>query len=251
MMTKEEFTQIRESLSLTKKEMAEKIGVKPMLLGRYESGGCRIPEAVEELVKALVAPKAPAEEEKAALKQDASGDIEDIPAFVKNIRETLNLTKSAFAGMIGVSGSAIGFYENGMRKPKDEILQKIKALQQQAEMAQSAPADASEKEETVSEEIKKEAAPAPEKEPEKAEEANPAAEKKPAEKKKKAAPAKAEAPAATDAPAVYVQSVMGGTITTKEILSRIPADAEKVYVKPEENAAYWVKGDESGSITLW
>ena len=39
---------------------------------------------------------------------------------------------------------------------------------------------------------------------------------------------------------------MGGVITTEEILKRIQTDADEVYVKPEENKAYWVKGEESG-----
>ena len=50
---------------------------------------------------------------------------------------------------------------------------------------------------------------------------------------------------------IIIQSVLGGTITPEEVLSRIPADADVVYIKPEENKAYWVKGSESGSIDLW
>ena len=43
---------------------------------------------------------------------------------------------------------------------------------------------------------------------------------------------------------------MGGEITPEEILSRI-GDVDKVYIKVEENAAYWVKGDETGAINIW
>ena len=45
--------------------------------------------------------------------------------------------------------------------------------------------------------------------------------------------------------------MLGGTITIEEIKKRIPADAESVYVKPEENKAYWVKGEETGDVDLW
>ena len=66
----------------------------------------------------------------------------------------------------------------------------------------------------------------------------PIEEKKPAREKKSTA-------------TVIIQSTMGGSITTEEILSRLPDGVEKIYIKPEENAAYWVKGDESGSVKLW
>ena len=189
-MTKEELTQIRESLSLTKKEFAEKIGVKPMLLGRYESGGCKIPDAVAEAAKALVEPVE-----------------EDTSALIKQIRESLSLSKSALAKLVGVSPSAVGNYENGKSKPKDEILSKIKELVKE-EAGPAAPVD------------EEQAAAAPIEE-----------EKKPT--------------------SIVIESKMGGTITTEEILSRLPDGCDTVYVKPEENAAYWVKGAESGVINLW
>ena len=44
---------------------------------------------------------------------------------------------------------------------------------------------------------------------------------------------------------------MGGQISVDEILARVPADVEKVYVKPEENKAYWISKKSAGSIDLW
>ena len=49
---------------------------------------------------------------------------------------------------------------------------------------------------------------------------------------------------------IIIQSPMGGTITPEEIIARIGA-AEKIYVRVDENKAYWVKGEETGSIDLW
>ena len=49
---------------------------------------------------------------------------------------------------------------------------------------------------------------------------------------------------------IIIQSLMGGEITPEEILSRV-GDVDKVYFKVEENAAYWVKGDETGAINIW
>ena len=70
----------------------------------------------------------------------------------------------------------------------------------------------------------------------------PEAEKAPARKRtaKKAAP-KNE---------VIIQSPMGGAITPAEILAKTgPVDS--VYVRVDENKAYWVKGEETGSVDLW
>ena len=102
-----------------------------------------------------------------------------------------------------MSGTAIGNYESGKRKPKDEILSKIEDLVKEA--ASASPVD--EKQDS------------------------------PAEKNK--------------ITSIVIESQMGGSISTDEILSRLPDGCDKVYVKPEENAAYWVKGTESGIVKLW
>ena len=49
---------------------------------------------------------------------------------------------------------------------------------------------------------------------------------------------------------VIIQSPMGGEITGDEILARI-GEVDKVYVRVDENKAYWVKGEETGDIDLW
>ena len=49
---------------------------------------------------------------------------------------------------------------------------------------------------------------------------------------------------------VVIQSPMGGSITPEEIIKKTgPVDA--VYVRVDENKAYWVQGDETGSVDLW
>ena len=48
------------------------------------------------------------------------------------------------------------------------------------------------------------------------------------------------------------QSAMGGSVTPAEIAAKIPKEAEKVYVKIEENMIYWVgKHGETGSTEIW
>jgi membrane protein involved in colicin uptake len=72
-----------------------------------------------------------------------------------------------------------------------------------------------------------------------------AAEKKPAAKK----PA-AKKPAAKKAAEVIIQSPLGGEITSAEILDRV-GKVDKVYVRVDQNKAYWVNGEETGSVDLW
>ena len=88
----------------------------------------------------------------------------------------------------------------------------------------------------------------------------PAAEKaaKPAAKKAVAAVAEAAAekkPAARKTATkktaeVVIQSPLGGEITGAEILART-GNVDKVYVRVDENKAYWVRGTETGSVDLW
>ena len=69
--------------------------------------------------------------------------------------------------------------------------------------------------------------------------------KKPAEKK----PAVKKA-AAKKTAEVIIQSPLGGEITGAEILARV-GEVDKVYVRVDENKAYWVRGEETGSVDLW
>ena len=66
------------------------------------------------------------------------------------------------------------------------------------------------------------------------------AEKKPAVKKA----------AAKKTAEVIIQSPLGGEITGAEILARV-GEVDKVYVRVDENKAYWVRGEETGSVDLW
>ncbi len=73
------------------------------------------------------------------------------------------------------------------------------------------------------------------------------ADKKPVAKK----PA-AKKPAAKKAPKneVIIQSPMGGVITPAEVLKKV-GPVDQVYVRVDENKAYWVRGEETGSVDLW
>ena len=88
----------------------------------------------------------------------------------------------------------------------------------------------------------------------------PAAEKAVKPAAKKAVTAAAEAAAEKKSAArktatkktaeVVIQSPLGGEITSAEILARV-GNVDKVYVRVDENKAFWVRGEESGSVDLW
>lgn len=53
---------------------------------------------------------------------------------------------------------------------------------------------------------------------------------------------------------VSIQSVLGGSISVDEIIARVHAsapDAQEIYVKTEENKAYYVGKTSKGFVVLW
>ena len=67
---------------------------------------------------------------------------------------------------------------------------------------------------------------------------------------KPAAKKAAAKPAAKKAVEVIIQSPMGGNITPEAILAKV-GKADKIYIRVDENKAYWVRGKETGSVDLW
>ncbi len=50
---------------------------------------------------------------------------------------------------------------------------------------------------------------------------------------------------------IYVQSPLGGNITPEEIAEKIPAGADCVFVRVDQNKLWWVKDEETGSENIW
>ena len=59
--------------------------------------------------------------------------------------------------------------------------------------------------------------------------------------------AKEKKPASNE---IIIQSPMGGNITPAEILAKT-GPVDKVYIRVDENKAFWVRGEENGSVELW
>ena len=51
-------------------------------------------------------------------------------------------------------------------------------------------------------------------------------------------------------PAIVIQSPLGGEITPEEIIAKT-GPADKIYVRIDQNKAYWVRGEETGDVDLW
>lgn len=71
--------------------------------------------------------------------------------------------------------------------------------------------------------------------------------------KKEAAPAKTSKPkkaTSSKQTAIVIQSPMGGEITTEDILAKV-GDVDKAYVRVDQNAIYWIKGEKSGAVNIW
>ena len=74
--------------------------------------------------------------------------------------------------------------------------------------------------------------------------------KKVAAKKPVAKKPAAKKSAAKNAAEVIIQSELGGEITADAILAKV-GEVEKIYVRVDQNKAYWVRGEETGSVDLW
>ena len=151
---------------------------------------------------------------------------------IKELREKYKLTQAALAKSLGVSSITISAVETGRTKVSDHLSAKIQEVYGENVEAET------KRGKTAAKAAAKKAKPARKKTAAAAETA--AAEVNKIEKKAKR----------TKKAKVVIQSPMGGEITTEDILKKI-GEAETVYVRVDQNKAYWVKGDETGSVELW
>ena len=149
---------------------------------------------------------------------------------IKEFRQSQGLSQPKLAKALGIGVSTIGGYETGRINPSQKIFDKIKEVFG-VDLTAAEPAPVVEEKKPAKRAAKK---------------------KEAVEEKVEVAEEKVEAveEKALPSPTIIIQSAMGGEITVEEILARV-GDVEKVYVKPEENAAYWVRGEESGAVALW
>ena len=145
--------------------------------------------------------------------------------------------------------------EIGVRKAAEEAgvaWQTVSKWKKDAEKELTTPADIKAAVEGVAEVIapvvEEKAAPAVE------EKAAPAVEEKAAPVVEEKAATTVKAEKTEEQVELIIESTMGGQISADEIIKRVKEkrnDAAKIYVKPEENKAYFTYGDSVGHIELW
>ena len=191
---------------------------------------------------------------------------------IKEFRLSQNLSRNDLAAALGISVSSEQSYEYGYRNPSKKVIEKIKEVYgvdlnaPETAVAEAAPIE--EKKPAVEEKPARrgrkkkdsaEAAPVPIVEEKVGETL--AKPKRGRKKKEQPTPAPVDesllkmqndADTAVRAlvTAVIIQSPMGGEIDVNEILAKV-GPVDKVYVRVDQNAAYWVRGDESGAVNLW
>ena len=143
---------------------------------------------------------------------------------IKEFRIAQGLSQPKLAKALGIGTSTVGGYESGRINPSEKVIAKIKEIFN-VDLNDAKPAP--EKKAPA----KKAAAPAKK-----------STARKPV-RAKKAVPAEEKTE-------IILQSPMGGEITTEEILAKV-GKVDKVYVRIDQNAAYWVKGEDSGAVNLW
>ena len=145
--------------------------------------------------------------------------------------------------------------EIGVRKAAEEAgvaWQTVSKWKKDAEKELTTPADIKAAVEGVAEVIapvvEEKAAPAVE------EKADPVVEEKAAPVVEEKAATTVKAEKTEEQVELIIESTMGGQISADEIIKRVKEkrnDAAKIYVKPEENKAYFTYGDSVGHIELW
>ena len=147
---------------------------------------------------------------------------------IKELRKSKKLTQAAFAEAIGVKAGNITAIETGRRKMTEEVHSKIKevfGVDVEPEVKKKAATKKTEKKTT-----------------------------KKTTKKATSTPKKSQ-----EKKGLVIQSPMGGEITPDEILVKISTatkgsrvgNVDTIYVRVDENKAYWVKGKKNGSVDLW
>lgn len=164
---------------------------------------------------------------------------------IKEFRQSQGLSQPKLAKALGIGVSTVGGYETGKINPSQKVLDKIREVYgvdlnaPEAAPAKKAARKAAPKAEAKAAPAKKAAKPA------KAEKAAKA--EKPAKAAVPKKPVRSRAKKETD---IIIQSPLGGEITLTDILAKV-GDVDRVYVRVDQNAAYWVKGEASGAVNLW
>lgn len=162
-------------------------------------------------------------------------EMEVLIMTIRELRKDRKLSQTEFAKSIGIGLSSIAAYEAGKRNPSPKVLEKIQEVYG-VMPGSPAPAEQAEVKDATS---GKKAAKATKK-------ASAGKEKTSTGK----SPRKSRSAKKASEPQIIIQSPLGGEITPFAIIAKV-GPVDKIYIRVDKNKAYWVKGNETGSIDLW
>ena len=206
--------QIRSSTGLSQRSFAESIGICQSAVGYYESGKHRVSDVIWEKIKSVyhdVIVQLAIPEE---MPDEAKKELPPEAETLRRIRCASGLSQREFAESIGVSKSTIGNYEIGMQEISDQIWARIKEKYPHNSHHEAGIDDDHNGQDDDRDQDDGQMA------------------------------------VGRRAPAIIIQSQDGREITPEEIISRV-GKADHIYVRVDHNAAYWVRGEETGKVELW
>lgn len=210
-------------ITLSREKLAEAAGMSASAISAVKTGCINLGKKISGAVKEVRG-------EAAAVEARAEGRIQDTKAAAEEAKEKAAKVKA----------------ENTVSEAAEKA-EEIKAAAEETKAKLEADAAAAEK--TVKTRKKSQKAPEKAKAAKKETETAAAEETKKAEKEAPVRETAARKPA--DEPIqVIIQSPIGGEITPEAILAKV-GEADTIYVRVDENKAYWVKGEEHGSVDLW
>ena len=233
--------ELRTQLNLTQAALAKELGVTSKTISLIESGKMKLSDKLAAKIKEVYGeePNTPVAEavvsEAKAVVAKVEKAVEEVAGsaekkVARKARATKKKVEAEAEKLADAAADAVLEAEKKVEKKARKVKAKAQADKPAAEMVAEAV--------TVPVEAAVEAA---------------VVEKK----RKKKAPAKAPAKKAPVAkkqssatPLVILQSPFGGEITAEEILSKV-GSVDTVYVRIDQNKAYWVKGEENGEVDLW
>lgn len=256
--------ELREKNNLSQAKLAKELGVSPTTISSIESGRLKVNQKIADAVKNVydvvieVDPK-------------AEKKVKDAKAAAEEVKEKATIASietKAIADEIAVEAA-----EKVEEKAKkvQQTKAKTRATKKKAETKAAEVVKKAEETKAAAEELKAEAEAVAAETAVKAEKAVKKVQKTRAKAKepKKTAETKAPKAAEKKAPAkkpttkkpaakkpaeknteVIIQSPMGGEITPEMILAKV-GEVDAVYVRVDQNKAYWVKGEERGAVELW
>ena len=139
---------------------------------------------------------------------------------IKELRKSKKLTQAAFAQAVGIKARLITAVETGKKVLSEDVIAKIKEV---FGVVVDAKVKFAPKRSLVKKTVEKKKV-----------------KESPAKKRKESSAKKG----------LIIQSPLGGEITPDEVLAKV-GKVDVVYVRVDENKAYWVKGKKNGAVDLW